>query len=641
MGSDSGNGKDSAKVKAEEKQKVAEEERQKQDYLEKLSKAKGWERFKLGSQYGYKNWTGKQSQHRPGEYDRVLQRKLKQADFMSGGVYENEGRASQPSGAEASQQDDVRRAHAERFHLANSASPKGRGRYEVPQETLGDSVGPLGLNASADVAKVQEGLNAAGLNVEADGVISTETVNKTKAFQQENGLKVDGQVNPGGPTEKALQGRLNKSGEAPQTQPGQVSIERQVETLREMEAAKAARQRQQQAAIAKARQRTSYASAWQQELAKPPTERRTPKAFAADYHKANGITSGYAPNAKQVASLTPPSTPNRQTETAKAPTPKTTQATAAARHANEFEGVMKHVAAVNPTSSAQIAQEFHPAYGYTDRGQGLLTEVEEAIRTGVDLKTGFTNKSLDLAMQYADLPGVLSRSSRFGLLDMPTKRWNASQWNKASLHKDWHAPMVLGHKRQKHDWFNLSAPVPDGIKNEMKIVQHQLNYEASKKSSPYDYYNDGFIGAQDGLEWKQDPDDRISLKGGFNFHSTSFVVDGPIRIKPVSITFGGERHLMRVGWLELDQNGKAKPEFRSRKSMERPLWGGFNSNLLSYDFTPPYPEKNPHGYLVTITSPPQDMTHLNAGGFEVDIYTQEDNKPAKKEKENYGGVKFY
>ena len=170
-------------------------------------------------------------------------------------------------------------------------------------------------------------------------MISAETVNKTKAFQQENGLKVDRQVNPGGPTEKALQGRLNKSGEAPQTQPGQVSIERQVETLREMEAAKAARQRQQQAAIAKARQRTSYASAWQQELAKPATERRTPKAFAADYHKANGIASGYAPNAKQVASLIPPSTPNRQAETAKAPTPKTTQATAAARHANEFMGL--------------------------------------------------------------------------------------------------------------------------------------------------------------------------------------------------------------------------------------------------------------------------------------------------------------
>ena len=253
-------------------------------------------------------------------------------DYLPGGKYGrgSNGYNSAEFYAAGQNQEYARRAAITR--MARTKEP----HYEA---VLDDSVGPLGLNASADVAKVQEGLNAAGLNVEADGVISTETVNKTKAFQQENGLKVDGQVNPGGPTERALQGRLNKSGETAQMQPGQVSIERQVETLREMEAAKAARQRQQQAAIAKARQRTSYASAWQQELAKPPTERRTLKAFAADYHKANGITSGYAPNAKQVASLTPPSTPNRRTDTAKAHAPNATQATAAARHANEFMGL--------------------------------------------------------------------------------------------------------------------------------------------------------------------------------------------------------------------------------------------------------------------------------------------------------------
>ena len=71
---------------------------------------------------------------------------------------------------------------------------------------LTDTVGPNGKNKPSDVQALQEALvrNAVMNPNLVTGYIGTATQDATKAFQEQNNLKVDGIVNPGGPTEAAL-----------------------------------------------------------------------------------------------------------------------------------------------------------------------------------------------------------------------------------------------------------------------------------------------------------------------------------------------------------------------------------------------------------------------------------------------------
>jgi len=71
---------------------------------------------------------------------------------------------------------------------------------------LTDTVGPNGKNKPSDVQALQEALvrNAVMNPNLVTGYIGTATQDATKAFQEQNNLKVDGIVNPGGPTETAL-----------------------------------------------------------------------------------------------------------------------------------------------------------------------------------------------------------------------------------------------------------------------------------------------------------------------------------------------------------------------------------------------------------------------------------------------------
>ena len=108
--------------------------------------------------------------------------------------------------------------------------------------TIDDSVGPLGLNKTKDVSKVQSALVSEGDLDEQTGYIGTKTVDATKAFQDKKGLKVDGQINPGGPTERALLGtRPEVTSPYSRAPSGTPSIERQAKTWA------ASQQRQQQA----------------------------------------------------------------------------------------------------------------------------------------------------------------------------------------------------------------------------------------------------------------------------------------------------------------------------------------------------------------------------------------------------------
>jgi peptidoglycan hydrolase-like protein with peptidoglycan-binding domain len=65
------------------------------------------------------------------------------------------------------------------------------------------------------------------------GYIGTKMVDATKAYQKENGLKVDGQINPGGPTEASLFGEKKGQVKTPTSTPlGGVSINKKMDNSR-------------------------------------------------------------------------------------------------------------------------------------------------------------------------------------------------------------------------------------------------------------------------------------------------------------------------------------------------------------------------------------------------------------------------
>ena len=121
----------------------------------------------------------------------------------------------------------------------------------------------------SDVAKTQQALKDEGFALEVNGNIDTPTVNATKMVQEEKGLKVDGQINPGGPTEKALFGDGGLKSLTPditQKHPGTVSTAQQVANLERQ--AKAADDAQKQAQRAE-----------QQRQRKADAQRKSRQAF--------------------------------------------------------------------------------------------------------------------------------------------------------------------------------------------------------------------------------------------------------------------------------------------------------------------------------------------------------------------------
>ncbi|NQU61014.1 MAG: peptidoglycan-binding protein [Rhodospirillales bacterium] len=83
-----------------------------------------------------------------------------------------------------------------------------------------DSVGMEGSNARRDVAKVESLLDRAGALdlAKTDGVtgfFGARTDEAVKKFQKDRGLKVDGLINPNGPTLRTLAANANKGEDRP------------------------------------------------------------------------------------------------------------------------------------------------------------------------------------------------------------------------------------------------------------------------------------------------------------------------------------------------------------------------------------------------------------------------------------------
>ena len=117
----------------------------------------------------------------------------------------------------------------------NKSAPDPFGRLGVDDEpdteiaeiknptALKAPVGDTGQNSRRDVAKTEQLLGQAGtLDLKKTdgptGYWGTRTSHATKAFQKQNGLKVDGQINPGGETIRAL-GKLAGQAVKSVTQP--------------------------------------------------------------------------------------------------------------------------------------------------------------------------------------------------------------------------------------------------------------------------------------------------------------------------------------------------------------------------------------------------------------------------------------
>ena len=196
----------------------------------------------------------------------------------------------------------------------------------------------------------------------------------------------------------------------------------------------------------------------------------------------------------------------------------------------------------------------------------------------------------------------------------------------------WHPPLVQGGSQNQLNLLDPNAPTPNLIKSEMREVQHELNFDRSSKISALKgKYNDGLVGAGvenfSGINWKEKPDDQVQLKAGALPNTTSFQVNGPIRIEPISNTIGYESAVISVSWSRLDKRGNRMPELINPDHDTYNVGGG---NLLGQplgpgylDFSPPYPDENPYGYEVHITTPPQYVPHGNPTGIDLRIYTQQ------------------
>ena len=258
---------ESAKNAAENKAKDEREREAKarKDYIDKLSKSSPWDRFVLGTKFGYKNWTSvkeddtaetrgqidsifgktdisahkdvadlnaaleaeaqktqKENRQRMAEIDKARQRTARaaarqqelaqvrsapQADYFSkNGVTFTDNLASNLIGGRASATATPKDGLLERTQDQKAADVGEPGMATRTSPMITDTVGPNGKNKPSDVQALQEALvrNAVMNPNLVTGYIGTATQDATKAFQEQNNLKVDGIVNLGGPTEAAL-----------------------------------------------------------------------------------------------------------------------------------------------------------------------------------------------------------------------------------------------------------------------------------------------------------------------------------------------------------------------------------------------------------------------------------------------------
>ena len=185
--------------------------------------------------------------------------------------------------------------------------------------TIDDSVGPLGLNKTKDVSKVQAALVDEGDLDEQTGYIGTKTLDATKAFQDKKGLKVDGQINPGGPTERALLGARSEIASPYSRAPaGTPSIEQQTKTWAESQ------HRQQQAKQAPpsgyfSMNGVTFTDNWANDLIGGKAATATPKDGLLERTQDQKAADVGEPGMASKASTTPtPSTPSAP-QAAKAP----------------------------------------------------------------------------------------------------------------------------------------------------------------------------------------------------------------------------------------------------------------------------------------------------------------------------------
>jgi len=179
-----------------------------------------------------KNNHGQKEDYLPGGKNGPGSGSYSPSEFHEAGIGKRDGLAGAASKAAQNAANASGSGRAVRS-LLNEGDPAGL-PTSLTISTIDDSVGPLGLNNSKDVSKVQAALVDEGDLDEQTGYIGTKTLDATKAFQDKNGLKVDGQINPGGPTERALLGARSEVASPYSRAPaGTPSIEQQTKTWAE------------------------------------------------------------------------------------------------------------------------------------------------------------------------------------------------------------------------------------------------------------------------------------------------------------------------------------------------------------------------------------------------------------------------
>ena len=183
------------------------------------------------------------------------------------------------------------------------------------------------------------------------------------------------------------------------------------------------------------------------------------------------------------------------------------------------------------------------------------------------------------------------------------------------------------------------AQIDKFIADQKQISDHKITYERTVKNQPNGYRNDGFIGqiwsGNNEVDWGGSPDDNISLGENNSLKSVTLNVDGPFRIEPTSVSAGLDGASITVDWYGRSASGNITPEYRMKTEdtniRQHKISNLFGMALGSLDFAPPYTDRNPNGYSVTISKSGQPNTNGASTGMTFNIYSQKGNKPVTRD----------
>ncbi|MEG3618978.1 hypothetical protein V5T82_10975 [Magnetovibrio sp. PR-2] len=349
--------------------KEQEAERKAQEYRDQLSKAKGWDRFALGTKMGYMNYTSTKGP-KSGDWDEARGRTLGYNDFLPGGLYgptkgEKKGAVVDYGARRDSWNAQNPTVSDERVARARAAN-LDRAFNQGHMQTLDN-----GLTVERQSSALSSPMTAASASVV--GKLSQITAEPEAPVKDVDVM--GNSVNKGSSIAQTQMGSLAQSGKPGPNAAKSPAAGTLAYTDDPTKAPIASPYTMSQADIDK------------MQAAKAKVETDRVKAEEKKQKEEEAVMKGMF---SQIAA-----------------------AQDKARKSKEFHPAY---GLTDQSRETEIAKEHHPAYGYTQTGDGLLADLKSDIKGQFSVQKGFSNRGEQLANLYNSLPETMGLSSRNNLL---------------------------------------------------------------------------------------------------------------------------------------------------------------------------------------------------------------------------------